>query len=82
MDKTSKRPVAGDNMEPAIKKFLGDVLKAMDMEAEVKAVSYTHLSYPQIVDKLWISLLINVINLLILSTKSLFKGCLLYTSLK
>ena len=23
MDKTSKRPVAGDNMEPAIKKFLG-----------------------------------------------------------
>ena len=38
MDKTSKRPVAGDNMEPAIKKFLGDVLKAMDMEAEVKVV--------------------------------------------
>ena len=25
-------------MEPAIKKFLGDVLKAMDMEAEVKVV--------------------------------------------
>lgn len=38
MDRTSKRPVAGDNMEPAIKKFLGDVLKAMDMEAEVKVV--------------------------------------------
>lgn len=38
MDKTSKRPVAGDNMEPAIRKFLGDVLKAMGMEAEVKVV--------------------------------------------
>lgn len=38
MDKPSKRPVAGENMEPAIKKFLGDVLKAMGMEAEVKVV--------------------------------------------
>ena len=38
MDKPSKRPVAGANMEPAIKKFLGDVLKAMGMEAEIKVV--------------------------------------------
>ncbi len=38
MDKPSKRPVAGENMEPAIKKFLGDVLEAMGMEAEVKVV--------------------------------------------
>ncbi len=37
-DRPSKRPVAGANMEPAIKKFLGDVLKAMGMEAEVKVV--------------------------------------------
>ena len=37
-DRPSKRPVSGANMESAIKKFLGDVLKAMGMEAEVKVV--------------------------------------------
>ena len=36
MDKTSKRPVAGDNMEPAIKKFLGDVLKAMEERRSIR----------------------------------------------
>jgi spoIIIJ-associated protein len=36
--KPSKKPVAGADMEPAIKKFLGDVLNAMGMQAEVKVV--------------------------------------------
>ena len=35
-ERPSKKAVAGPNMEPAIKKFLGDVLNAMNMEAEVK----------------------------------------------
>ena len=38
VERTSKKPVAGPNMEPAIKKFLGDVLGAMGMNAEVKVV--------------------------------------------
>ena len=37
-ERSSKKPVAGPNMEPAIKKFLGDVLNAMGMNAEVKVV--------------------------------------------
>ena len=37
-ERLSRKPVAGANMEPAIKKFLGDVLHAMGMEAEVKVV--------------------------------------------
>ncbi len=37
-ERPSRKPVAGANMEPAIKKFLGDVLHAMGMEAEVKVV--------------------------------------------
>ena len=37
-DKPARKPVAGANMEPAIKKFLGDVLNAMGMQAEVKVV--------------------------------------------
>ena len=37
-NKFSKKPVAGADMEPAIKKFLGDVLNAMGMQAEVKVV--------------------------------------------
>ncbi len=37
-ERFSRKPVAGANMEPAIKKFLGDVLHAMGMEAEVKVV--------------------------------------------
>ena len=37
-EKSSKKPVAGPNMESAIKKFLGDVLNAMGMNAEVKVV--------------------------------------------
>ena len=37
-ERPSRTPVAGANMEPAIKKFLGDVLHAMGMEAEVKVV--------------------------------------------
>lgn len=36
LGRPSKKAVAGPNMEPAIKKFLGDVLNAMNMEAEVK----------------------------------------------
>lgn len=36
--KPSKKLVAGADMEPAIKKFLGDVLNAMGMQAEVKVV--------------------------------------------
>ena len=36
--KSSRKAVAGPNMEPAIKKFLSDVLKAMNLEAEVKVV--------------------------------------------
>ena len=36
VERTSKKPVAGPNMEPAIKKFLGDVLGAMGMNADVK----------------------------------------------
>ena len=35
-ERSTKKAVAGPNMEPAIKKFLGDVLAAMNMEAEVK----------------------------------------------
>ncbi len=38
VERPSKKPVAGPNMEPAIKKFLGDVLNAMGMQAEVKVV--------------------------------------------
>lgn len=37
-ERSSKKPAAGPNMEPAIKKFLGDVLNAMGMNAEVKVV--------------------------------------------
>ncbi len=37
-ERSSKKPVAGPNMESAIKKFLGDVLNAMGMNAEVKVV--------------------------------------------
>lgn len=37
-ERTSKKAVAGPNMEPAIKKFLSDVLNAMNMEAEVKVI--------------------------------------------
>ena len=37
-NKFSKKPVAGADMEPAVKKFLGDVLNAMGMQAEVKVV--------------------------------------------
>lgn len=37
-ERSSRKPVAGPNMESAIKKFLGDVLGAMGMNAEVKVV--------------------------------------------
>ncbi len=37
-ERSSKKPVAGPNMESAVKKFLGDVLNAMGMNAEVKVV--------------------------------------------
>ncbi len=37
-ERPSKKAVAGPNMEPAIKKFLSDVLNAMNMEAEVKVI--------------------------------------------
>ena len=44
-EKPARKSVAGPNMEPAIKKFLSDVLKAMDMEAEVKVTIDENTSY-------------------------------------
>ena len=38
VEKSTSKPVAGPDMEPAIKKFLSDVLGAMGMNAEVKVV--------------------------------------------
>jgi spoIIIJ-associated protein len=38
VEKSTRKPVAGPDMEPAIKKFLSDVLGAMGMNAEVKVV--------------------------------------------
>ena len=38
VEKSTRKPVAGSDMEPAIKKFLSDVLGAMGMNAEVKVV--------------------------------------------
>ena len=38
VEKSTRKPVAGSDMESAIKKFLSDVLGAMGMNAEVKVV--------------------------------------------